>query len=348
VFLVLKIPLSFQTGAFFLVAFNKPRILLLPLGTMEGKTVMISGGTGMVGTALADHLVQAGYSIIILTRNPAAAEKKYGQRNNIRFAAWDIDKQTIDTDAVASANALVHLAGAGVVDKPWTNEYKKVIRESRVNSSRLLVKAIAEHGSKLSTVVSASAIGWYGADKPDHPLPFAEDMPYAPGFLGDTCRDWEDSIKPMETLGKRLVISRIGIVLSNSGGALPEFKKPLAFRVAGVLGSGKQMVSWVHIKDLCGIFQYALEQENMCGIYNATAPNPVSNKELTIALAKTLYGNSFVTLPVPEFVLKIMMGERSIEVLKSTTTSSEKLVQSGFDFRFKTIGEAVSDLVKGK
>ena len=298
----------------------------------------------MVGTALAETLSAAGFGVIILTRNPASAQKRYGERKGIGYAAWDIEKQTIDTHAVATADALVHLAGAGVVDKPWTDSYKKMIRDSRVNSSRLLVAAISKHGSKLKTVVSASAIGWYGADKPADPVPFTEDMPHAPGFLGETCRDWEDSIKGVQDFGKRLVICRIGIVLSNEGGALPEFKKSLAVRVAGVLGSGSQMVSWIHIKDLCGIIKYALENEQVSGIYNAVAPNPVSNKMLVGALARSIYGNGFISMPVPTFVLKLIMGERSIEVLKSTHASAAKILGAGYSFLFPEIESAMKDL----
>jgi hypothetical protein len=302
----------------------------------------------MVGMALTETLVGAGYRVIILSRDPVSAEKKFGHNERVRFAEWDIEKQTIDANAIAETDALVHLAGAGVVEKPWTTAYKKLIRDSRVESSRLLVDAISRYGSKLTTVVSASAIGWYGADSQDNTKLFTEEMPFAPGFLGETCRDWENSIKPVTEFGKRLVICRIGIVLSNSGGALPEFKKPLAFRVAGVLGSGKQMVSWIHIKDLCAMFRYAIEHQNVQGIYNAAAPNPVSNKELTLALAKRMYGNGFLTMPVPSFMLRLMMGERSVEVLKSTSVSAGKILQTGFSFEFPHIEKAIANLVDGK
>jgi uncharacterized protein (TIGR01777 family) len=311
---------------------------------MSGKTVLISGGTGMVGNALSMHLAQAGYRVIILTRNPAKAKAPAGFEHLVRFAAWDIHAQTIDENAIASADAVVHLAGAGVVARPWTGAYKKEILDSRVNSSRLLVHAISKVGSSVKTVVSASAIGWYGEDKPGQTVGFQEDAPAAAGFLGETCYQWEKSIKPVTEAGKRLVICRIGIVLSNKGGALPEFKKPLQLRVAGVLGNGKQMVSWVHIDDLCRIFRFAIENEQMAGIYNASAPLPVTNKDLTISLAESMYGKAFITLPVPAFVLKIMMGERSIEVLKSTKVSAEKILASGFKFNYPDIESALAGL----
>lgn len=313
---------------------------------MPVKTVLISGGTGMVGTALSLHLEAKGYDVIILTRNPerATATGKLGKK--VSYAGWDIEKQTIDATAVAKADALIHLAGAGVVDKPWTDTYKKEILDSRVNSSRLLVAAIKAHGVKLQTVVSASAIGWYGADSALHREPFTEEAPSAPGFLGDTCKAWEESIAPVTQSGKRLVYCRIGIVLSKEGGALPEFKKPLQFRVAGVLGSGEQIVSWIHIEDLCRMFTYAIETPSISGVYNAVAPNPVSNRDLTVTLGKCMYGNAFVAMPVPSFVLKIMMGERSVEVLKSTSVSAKKILETGFEFYYPSIEKALAQLVK--
>jgi len=311
---------------------------------MSGKTVLITGGTGMVGKALTLLLAEAGYRVIILTRSPAKAKAPTGFESLVSFAAWDINAQTIDESAVALADAVIHLAGAGVVEKPWTDAYRTEILDSRVNSSRLLVNTINKVGIRVKTVVSASAIGWYGEDKPGQEGDFKEDAPAADGFLGETCYQWEKSIQPVTEAGKRLVICRIGIVLSNAGGALPEFKKPLQFRVAGVLGHGSQMVSWVHIDDLCRIFRFAIENEQMSGIYNAAAPLPVTNRVLTVNLATCMFGKAFITLPVPAFVLKIMLGERSIEVLKSTTVSSAKITRAGFQFDYPTIEKALSQL----
>jgi len=312
---------------------------------MENKTVLISGGTGMVGTALTKHLVSAGYQVTILTRNPQKAKVPAGLKDKVRFAVWDVDAQTIDLTAVAEAIAFVHLAGAGVVARPWTDAYKKEIRDSRVLSSQLLINAIKKAGNKLTTVVSASAIGWYGSDKAGQP-PFTEDAPAAPGFLGDTCREWEASIQPVTELDKRLSILRFGIVLSNESGALPEFKKTLDLRVASVLGNGEQIISWIHIDDLCRMILYAIENHQMQGIYNAVAPQPVTNCSFNNTLATCMYGNAFIALPVPAFILKIMMGERSIEVLKSTTVSAAKIQQAGFTFTYPDAQKALAQLTK--
>ena len=305
------------------------------------QTVLITGGTGLVGKALTKALVTKGYNVIILSRDVSSKKNKPG----ISYARWDVAKQEIDLAALESADYIIHLAGAGVVDKRWTDAYKKEIVESRTESSRLIFETLQNNPNKVKAIVNASAIGWYGADA--NPVKsFIETDKADESFLGDTCRLWEQSIEPVESLGKRLVKLRIGIVLSNDGGALPEFKKPLTFGVASILGNGKQMVSWIHIDDLCRLFIAAIENENLSGSYNAVAPNPVSNKALTITLAKVIKGNFYIPLHVPAFVLKIMMGQRSVEVLKSATVSCKKIMDTGFQFTFMNIDAALNNLVK--
>ena len=290
------------------------------------QTVLITGGTGLVGKLLTKALVQKGYKVLILSRTTNGKTAS----GSVSYATWDVKKQQIDREALQSADYIIHLAGAGVVDKKWTEAYKKEIVESRTESSRLIFETLQNNPNKVKAIVNASAIGWYGADA--NPVKsFIETDKADESFLGDTCRLWEQSIEPVESLGKRLVKLRIGIVLSNDGGALPEFKKSLTFGVASILGNGKQMVSWIHIDDLCRLFIAAIENENLSGSYNAVAPNPVSNKALTITLAKVTKGNFYIPLHVPAFVLKIMMGQRSVEVLKSATVSCKKIISKIFD-----------------
>ena len=305
------------------------------------QTVLITGGTGLVGKLLTKALVQKGYKVLILSRTTNGKTAS----GSVSYATWDVKKQQIDREALQSADYIIHLAGAGVVDKKWTEAYKKEIVESRTESSRLIFETLQNNPNKVKAIVSASAIGWYGADA--NPVKsFIETDKADESFLGDTCRLWEQSIEPVESLGKRLVKLRIGIVLSNDGGALPEFKKPLTFGVASILGNGKQLVSWIHIDDLCRLFIAAIENENLSGSYNAVAPNPVSNKALTITLAKVIKGNFYIPLHVPAFVLKIMMGQRSVEVLKSATVSCKKIMDTGFQFTFMNIDAALNNLVK--
>ena len=304
------------------------------------QTVLITGGTGLVGRALTKHLSAKGYQIIILTRSPANKENnKY-----IRYAAWDIKKQEIDIDVFSSADFIVHLAGAGVVDKRWTEAYKKEIVESRTLSSKLLIDTLKNHTNKVKSIISASATGWYGPDKEPGKSFIETDKAYT-DFLGHTCLLWEQSIEPAQLLGVRVCKLRTGIVLGNDGGALAEFKKPLKFGIAAILSSGKQIVSWIHIDDLCRMYIHAIENETMSGSYNTVAPLPVSNKQLTLILAKAMRGNFFVPMHVPSIVLKLMLGESSIEVLKSTTVSCEKIRATGFDFLYPSIDIAIKELL---
>jgi uncharacterized protein len=307
--------------------------------------VLITGGTGLVGTALSKLLIERGYGVIILGRETKGG--KSGQITAASYAVWNIPKQTIDIEAVQKADYIIHLAGAGVADKRWTGRRKKEILDSRVQSSNLIVKALKENSNNVKAVISASAIGWYGADPVvPNPKPFGENDPADPGFLGETCRQWEESIEPVTTFGKRLVKFRTGIVLSNNGGALEEFKKPLGLGVAAILGSGRQVISWLHIDDLCRMYLQAIEDENMNGVYNAAAPKPVSNKELLLQLAKTIRGKFYLPVHVPAFLLKIILGEMSIEVLKSTTVSVQKIKSSGFIFQYPGIELALASLKK--
>jgi uncharacterized protein (TIGR01777 family) len=262
------------------------------------------------------------------------------------MAHWDPGTQTIDPEAVRQANYIIHLAGAGVADKRWSKKRKKEIVESRTTSSALLVKALQEMPNKVQAVISASAIGWYGADPAiPNPNPFEETAPADEDFLGDTCRLWENSIAPVTAMGKRLVILRTGIVLSREGGALAEFKKPVKMGIAAILGSGKQVVSWIHVEDLCRLFLQAIEHPDWTGVYNAVAPRPVDNRTLTLALANRLKGKYFVPVYIPSFLLKIIMGEMSIEVLKSATVSAKKARIAGFQFLYPSIQSALEELL---
>lgn len=303
------------------------------------KTILIAGGSGMVGTALTEMLIEKGFKVIILTRNTG---DKTGSAN-LSYAEWDPEQGAIDPTAVGAADAIVHLAGVNVADARWSAKRKEEILKSRTETSALLVKALREIPNKTEVVVSASAIGWYGPDE-RQPVPFTEDKPAADNFLGNTCAAWEASIRPVTEMHKRLVILRTGIVLSKSGGAFQEFMKPIRFGVAAILGPGTQVVSWIHIHDLCRIYINALTT-NMNGVYNAVSPDPVDNKTLVREIAKQSRPNFNIPVYVPGIVLKLMLGEMSIEVLKSTTVSSGKIKGTGFQFRFPSIEVAVKDLL---
>lgn len=309
-------------------------------------TILITGGTGTVGKRLTALLLEKGYAVIVMGRGGKPKDAAGSITSaNLSFAKWDIVAQTIDESAIQAADYIIHLAGAGVADQRWSDSRKKEIADSRINSCALIVKALSSIPNKVKAVVSASAIGWYGPDQPTAiKSGFIEDAKPYPDFLGNTCKAWEDSIAPVTSLGKRLVILRTGIVLSNAGGAFVEFKKPLLFKTAAILASGNQMISWIHEDDLCNQYIYAIENENMNGVYNAVAPHPVNNKTLTIELAKKVCGSFFIPFYVPAFILKVVLGEMSIEVLKSTTVNSNKIMQAGYDFKYPTINAALNQL----
>lgn len=301
-------------------------------------TITITGGTGLIGSALTKNLLEKGHDIIVLTRKAKPSAGK------IRYKEWDIEKGTIDVSAITESDYIVHLAGANVSDGRWTEKRKKEIVDSRVKSGELLVKTLRRYANNLKAVISASAIGWYGPDPSiPNPKPFTETDGADAGFLGTTSREWEAAIKPVLTLGKRLVILRTGIVLSNESGAYAEFKKPLRFGAATIIGDGKQIISWIHIDDIVRMYVEAIENESWQGVYNAVAPHPVSNKDLVLQMAKQR-GKFYVPLHVPALALKVVLGEMSTEVLKSTTVSSQKAEEAGFHFLYPTIENAVAAL----
>ena len=295
----------------------------------------------MIGKALTQALIERGFNVIILTRHINNEQKT--KNDKLRYAIWDVEKQMIDKNAFAKAYYIVHLAGANFADKRWNEKVKNEIVSSRVDSARLIIESLKTIPNKVKTVISASGISWYGADDSKNAKPFTENDPPASDFMAQTCQQWEAAIEPASFLGKRLIKFRIGPVLSTDGGAYVEFKNPLKFGVGGIIGNGKQIMSWIHIDDLVRAILFSMETEQMEGVYNAVSPKPVSNKELILEIAKST-GKFFVPIPAPSFALKIVFGEMIGEILKSTTVSSEKLQQAGFIFQYPDIRSAILQL----
>jgi len=328
-------------------------------------TILITGGTGLIGSALTRLLLERGYEVIILSRRKGDVGSSPGGSGSLtrgrdggsspagvsaaglpEWARWDPESGFIDPEAIRRADHIIHLAGAGVAGRRWSKARKKVIVESRTKSSALIAKALKEIPNKVAAVISASAIGWYGPDPViPNPQAFEEAAPADDDFLGETCRLWEEAIHPVTEAGKRLVIIRTGIVLSDKGGALAEFRKPVRLGVATILGSGRQVISWIHVDDLCRLYLAAIEQKEWAGVFNGVAPQPVDNRTLMLTLGRRLKGRYFVPVYIPSFFLKLALGEMSIEVLKSTTVSARKVREAGFQFIYPSIDSALDALL---
>ncbi len=299
------------------------------------KTILISGGSGLLGMRLSELLVLRGYKVTHLSRN-AKKDSKYPTY------LWNIATQEIDPKAIETANFIVHLAGEGIIDKKWTTQRKKEIMESRVNSAGLLHKAVIAVKSKPMAFISASAVGYYGFTSKEEEC--TEENEASLDFTGQTCLAWENAVLPFEKL-MRTVRIRIGIVLSADGGALPKLALPIQFYVGSPLGSGTQPVPWIHIDDVCGIFIKAIEDIAMQGAYNAVGPKFATQKELTQAIAQVVQRP--LLLPnVPSFILKFLLGERSALVLEGRRISSAKIEASGYTFQFPALITALKDCFK--
>jgi uncharacterized protein len=306
-------------------------------------TVLITGGSGLIGKALSKELLNKGYEVIILSRS---AERQKSANSKLTYAHWNIENESIDIGAIARADYIVHLAGENLARR-WTSKRKKEIVDSRIKSSNVLVKALTENSNHVKAVISASGIGWYGNGpyvENDENGSFTETDSPADDFLGTTCQQWEDNIEPVAKLGKRLVKLRCGVVLSNEGGALPEFRKPLRFGFATILGNGKQVMSWIHIDDIVRLYTYAIENEKLSGAYNAVAPHPVTNKKFVLQLARSFRGKYFIPIYIPSFFLKTVFGEKTIEVLKTCSVSCKKIRATGFTFLYPSITAATHKL----
>ncbi len=298
--------------------------------------VLITGGTGLVGSALSHSLMEKGYNVCILTRKiPKTATHK-----SISYAQWDISRGIIDGEAIKRADHIIHLAGAGIADKRWTKNYKKIILSSRVEGTKLLAEAISKHGGRIKSLVCASATGWYGEDKAAHV--FKEGDPPANDFLGTVCRLWEESIPPFNFPVSHI---RLGIVLSNNGGAYPKLTAPIRFGIAAIPGSGKQVLSWIHLDDIVRLFIMAMEN-GWSGVYNAVAPTPVTARYLVLECAKQIKGKFFLPIYIPEAILKLVIGGSANEVLKSSTVSAEKVSAEKFTFQYPTLHSCLAVLEK--
>jgi len=298
--------------------------------------VLIAGGTGLVGTRLSEILTQRGDQVMHLSR-------KQNPKSKYPTFVWNTSKSFIDERAFEGVEYVINLAGAGIADSLWTKSRKKLLIDSRVDTTELLTEYIKKLEKKPKAFLSAAAIGIYG-DQGDKELT-EESAIGKKGFLVECCVAWENAIRMAdEQNGIRTAALRIGIVLSTKGGALPKMKLPINFFTASYFGDGQQWYSWIHIDDICGMFIKMMEDDSMTGFYNGTTPNPLTNKDLTKKLVKAL-DKKVLTIPAPIAVLRLGMGEMADVVLNSNKIFPARMEMAGYQFLFPEFQAAIRDLV---
>ncbi|MDZ7881094.1 MAG: TIGR01777 family oxidoreductase [Saprospiraceae bacterium] len=298
------------------------------------KNILIAGGTGLIGTHLSQLLKSKGHTVAHLSRraNPSAEFPTY---------AWQPEKGIFDKKAFDEADAIINLAGASIADKLWSKKRKQEIIFSRTAGNTLIAQYLRSNSHHVKTYISASAIGFYD-DRGDDMM--TETSSVGTGFLAESTMAWENAIAEVAATGVRTVALRIGVVLSPEGGALQKMLIPFWFRLGVYFGNGQQWVSWIHRMDLCNLFVWALENQNAQGTFNAVAPTPLSNLNLTKAISMAR-GGFYLSVPAPSFILRLVMGEMADVVLGSTRVSCRKLENQGFVFQFPNALEALKDLI---
>lgn len=297
------------------------------------KKILISGGSGLVGSHLTKKLIKKGYSVNILSRNP-------GEKDGVKSFKWDVKNGKIDKDAFKGVTGIIHLAGAGIADKRWTNKRKRIIINSRVDSANLLYTSAKKAGLQLNTFISASGINYYGAETTSN-IYVETDLP-SNDFIGECCVKWEAAADQFSDL-TRVVKLRTGVVLAKNGGALDRMVKPIKMGIGSPLGNGQQYMPYIHINDLCDLYIYALENEHVRGVYNACNGDHLTNIELTDALAHE-FKKSLWAPKVPAVALKLLFGEMSKIILYGSRASSDKVKSTGFEFQFQNIHQALFDI----
>lgn len=298
-------------------------------------TILITGGTGLVGRFLSKKLKDKGYSVSILGRTAH-------QDTEILTYSWDINKNEIELEAIKKADYIIHLAGANIGEKRWTAKRKKLIIDSRVKTAQLIFEKLKVNTNQVKAFISASAIGYYGTISTEKI--FSETNPPAKDFLGETCRQWEQSADRFKELGIRVVKIRTGIVLANHGGALAKMIALIKLGIGSAIGNGRQYLPWIHIEDLCNIYIKAIEETQMKGAYNAVAPDHKTNRDFTETLAHVL--KKPLWFPnIPAIVMKIIFGKMSAMLLNGSRVSSEKIINVGYKFKFSYLEGALVNLV---
>jgi len=301
-------------------------------------TVLITGGTGLVGKHLCKKLQEKGFDVAILSRirKPTTSTPTY---------IWDFDKNKIDRKAIDAADYIIHLAGANIGDKRWSKSRKEQIVNSRISTAQLIIDNIEKQNKNLKAFISASAVGYYGTITTEKIFK-ESDLP-ANDFLGNVCREWEESADKFKEKGIRTVKIRAGVVLTKKEGALSKMLTPVKLGIGSAIGTGKQYLPWIHIDDLCGIYIKAIEDKTMEGSFNAVAPDFKTNHDFTKILASVL-NKPFWFPNIPAFTMKIIFGEMSSILLKGSRVSSDLIISKGYDFIFPNLKNALIELLAKK
>lgn len=305
--------------------------------------VVITGGTGLIGSALARHLGAAGYDAVVLTRNLG---KTGSLPPGVRAEQWDGLTGKSWSHLLDGETVVVHLAGEGIADGRWTEERKRLIRDSRVGSGKAVLEAIRSATVQPKALLQGAAVGYYGPRGDDEVV---EGQPPGHGFLADVCVDWEASTAEAESLGVRRVLLRTGVVLAREGGALPRMSMPFKLMAGAPLGSGRQWLPWIHMADEVGAIRFLIERDDARGPFNLTAPKPVTNRELGDVLGRVLRRPNplqALGLGVPSPVFRAMLGEMADAVLDSQRVLPARLLELGYPFRYPDVESALRDLYR--
>jgi len=298
-------------------------------------TVLITGGLGLIGSHLCEQLKDKGYNVAVLSTTKVT-------KPGIKVYSWDPKQREIEDEALASADFIIHLAGANIGNKRWTAKRKQEIIDSRIVTAQLLFDKIAQKKKVLRAFISASAIGYYGTTTTDHL--FTETDPPSNDFLGKVCAQWEQASDPFIKAGIRTVKIRTGIVLTQKGGTLSKMMTPVKMGIGSAIGNGKQHLPWIHIQDLCGIYLKAIEDANMEGAYNAVAPDHCTNQEFTRMISRMLK-KPFWPVKIPALLMKLLFGEMAVVLLNGNRISSEKIKQAGYVFLFPDLESALKNVI---
>ena len=314
-------------------------------GILEAVRVVISGGTGLIGKALGHALCGRGDELVILTRSARSTLEhkcaECGVGGRIEFVQWTPQEPGAWQNALDGADAVVHLAGANVADERWTPERKQELRDSRLISTKLLAEAVAKAANKPKVFVSASGVGHYGMKTGDKVLD--EGAPAGDDFLAQLTKEWEAATKPAADAGVRVCLARIGLVLGRDGGVYGRLEKIFRAFIGGPVGSGKQYMPWIHLRDVCRAVTTMIDRPDMSGAYNVASPEPVTMDAFADAMANALHRPSLFR--VPAFAVKMVMGSEAADaVLTGQRAVPKRLVEEGFDFLFPDLKSALADL----